>query len=387
MVCLKEKLKILHAPTTVGGNPQRLSEAEKFLGYDSCTLTLTQNYFQYKADIVISENPDHSLFFEFKRWKALLKSLKDFNVLHYNFGQTISPFRRYPGANKYSKWKVFLYSDIYCRLTEYLDLRIANSLDKVTAVTYQGDDARQGDYCRENYDICIAKNVSEDYYNSLSDSLKRARIKKVDKHADLIYALNPDLLNVLPKRTKFLPYASVDPKKWSYVGVSKDLERPHILHAPSNRNVKGTKFILQAFERLKADGIAFDYTLIENMSNDEACKAYERADLIIDQLLAGYYGGFAVECMALGKPVICYMREEDMHHLPQDMWAEMPIINTTPDKIYDTLKEWLTSRKGELKERGMISRKYVEKWHDPVKIARTVLDDYERVYLEKHGKK
>ena len=128
---LKEKLKILHAPTTVGGNPQGLAEAEKSCGYDSRTLTINQNYFAYKADIVVLDGDEGMLKSHFKRWKAMLSALRNYNVLHYNFGQTIAPFRPDTTSNTHPKWVTFLYRDIYCRLSEHLEIGRASCRERV----------------------------------------------------------------------------------------------------------------------------------------------------------------------------------------------------------------------------------------------------------------
>jgi hypothetical protein len=380
-------LKILHCPTTVGGNPQGLCRAERSLGFDSRSTALVQNYFNYPVDEVVIKTTKPTLLDEGRVWLAAAKSLARYDVLHYNFGQSFTPVRNYPHTNSYPKWKVFLYSDIYARFGELLDVKVANLLNKVVAVTYQGDDARQGGYCDANYDIHPGKEFTNGYYNADTDRFKRKRIEIFDRHADLIYALNPDLMNVLPARTKFMAYASVDPREWTPIYSEESVPAiPHIVHAPSNRLFKGTRFIQDALNRLENEGIKFRYTFVEGMSNAEARKIYETTDLLIDQVLAGYYGGLAVELMALGKPVVCYLREEDMRHLPPGMWNDMPIINARPDTIYDVLKEYLTIKKHSLREIGAHSRQYVEKWHDPVKIAKNLTDDYVRVAKEKNLK-
>ena len=64
----------------------------------------------------------------------------------------------------------------------------------------------------------------------------------------------------------------------------------------------------------------------------EAMKLYAQADLVIDQLLAGWYGGFAVETMAMGKPVVCYIRAEDLQFVPPAMVAELPLIPARPTR-------------------------------------------------------
>jgi len=51
--------------------------------------------------------------------------------------------------------------------------------------------------------------VEPGYYTPASDARKRWRIAQFATYADRIYALNPDLLHVLPAQAEFLPYANV----------------------------------------------------------------------------------------------------------------------------------------------------------------------------------
>ncbi len=81
--------------------------------------------------------------------------------------------------------------------------------------------------------------------------------------------------------------------------------------------------------------------------------------------------------MALGKPVLGHIREADLTYIPPQMRADLPVIRAAPTTIYAVLKEWLTVRKHELPARGQRSRAFVEKWHDPRKIAALVIADYQ----------
>ena len=155
------------------------------------------------------------------------------------------------------------------------------------------------------------------------------------------------------------------------------------MHAPSHRGVKGTRFLLEAADRLQREGVPFDLELIENLPHTEAKRRYREADLVVDQLLLGWYGGFAIESMALGKPVIAYIRESDLPHVPREMRTALPLINATPATIYDVLKKWLTVRRYALPERGCASRAYVERWHDARAIAKRLVTDYESILRER----
>jgi glycosyltransferase involved in cell wall biosynthesis len=378
-------LKVLHCPTTVGGHPQGLSKAERELGLASRSVAFRQNSYKYDVDGVIFKDRSY-ISNEFARWFFIFRALKEYDVIHYNFGMSLSPCRVPEGTGNRPKWLDKLVNSLYAAPLETTDVKAAHMLNKVIAVTYQGDDARQGDYCRKHYPVHFVHEVEADYYTPRTDKIKRRRIAAFEKYADLIYALNPDLLNVLPRRTQFLPYASVEPTLWAPHYAERTPAIPHLVHAPTHGRVKGTRFLTEAIGRLKAEGVKFRFSLVADLSNAEAKRIYETADLLVDQLLAGFYGGVAVELMALGKPVICYLRESDMHHLPVGMYEDMPIINADPNSIYAVLKEWLTVRKTELRERGVQSRAYVEKWHDPIKIAAKVKSDYEDARQRKQGR-
>ena len=91
-----------------------------------------------------------------------------------------------------------------------------------------------------------------------------------------------------------------------------------ILHAPTDPAKKGTRFVVDAVARLQRHH-PIRFVQVSNLPHAEALKLYPQADLVIDQLLAGWYGGFAVELMAMGKPVACYIRDEDLQFVPPAM--------------------------------------------------------------------
>jgi glycosyltransferase involved in cell wall biosynthesis len=237
-------------------------------------------------------------------------------------------------------------------------------------VTYQGDDARQAG---ARWDAILPRG----YFEPRLDERKRASIARFDRLADGIYALNPDLLGVLPARTEFLPYASVDPAEWRPVEAPR-APLPVVVHAPTDRRVKGTEHLLAAVERLRAGGFELELVLVEGVSQQEARRAFERADLVVDQLLSGWYGAAAVEAMALGKPVVAHLDDGDLARVPPDFAAELPILRATAATVADVLAEWLGRRRGELAEVGRRSRAFAERRHDPRAVAERLREAYER---------
>jgi glycosyltransferase involved in cell wall biosynthesis len=378
-----KRLRVLHCPSVVGGNPTGLAAAERELGLDSTTIVFKRSPYAYSVDEVIWGDDDRARTKEMKRWRFFGRALRDFDVIHFNFGSTIAPQRTardQPGTGTRLRDHVFL---AYSAAFEQLDLPLLARSGKAIFVTFQGDDARQGDISAALGSSAPVE-AAPGHYTPGSDVDKRRRIARFDRYAAGIYALNPDLLHFLPARARFVPYAHVDARAWEPPERSGSL-RPLVLHAPTNREIKGTRFVLDAVSRLQAEGVDFEFQLVEGLPHAEAKALYRHADLVVDQLLIGWYGGLAVELMALARPVVAYLREDDLGVLPPEMRAEIPIVSARPQTIYSVLKELLTSRRGELAELGRRGRAYVERWHDPLGIAKRIVADYEIALGRRRG--
>ncbi len=379
----RRKLRVLHCPWNVGCHPGTLSHFERIAGLDSHSVALVRDPFGFPVDEILFDDGEAPVEQDRLRRELLVRALHNFDVVHFNFGQTMLESATIPRLNvdRHLNWRENR-RILYQYFSWMADLPILRLANKVIVMTYQGDDARQGDYCRAHFEITAAREV--DYYTAESDAWKRRAIRRVARYADQIYSLNPDLIHVLPSGTRFMPYANVDPTEWAPTVVAPS-PVPLVLHAPTNRGVKGTRFIVQAVEELRGEGLNFEFVLVENMSREEARRHYQRADLLVDQLLLGWYGGLAVECMALGKPVVCYLRKDDLKFLPAGMAADLPLIDATPLTIKDVLRDLLTRRRGELPELGRRGRSFIERWHDPRGIAEQTARDYRKLAARRRG--
>ena len=139
---------------------------------------------------------------------------------------------------------------------------------------------------------------------------------------------------------------------------SEDRRRAVVLHAPSSRKRKGTEHVIAACE-----GLDVELDIVEGLRHDEARRHYERADIVVDQLNAGWYGIFALEAMALGKPVLSYLRPEAVQQTELELGVEVPIVPVTKETLRDRIAELATSA-GERLRIGASSRAYVERVHD-----------------------
>jgi glycosyltransferase involved in cell wall biosynthesis len=373
-------ISVIHLPSVVGGNPQGLSRYLNYIGINSESWTLEQNYFGYPADKIIYNKYDNRLLREIKRLLALRYVFRS-DVVFFNNGQMLfqPTAKPYVTDDGWVKSRFHSTYRLYLRLMQILETALLRLQRKVVLVQYQGDDARQGDYSIANHSINIAAQVEPGYYSPDSDELKRGLIRHMASLCHRIYALNPDLLHLLPPGSEFLPYSHISLEEW-VPSYTQDHSGPlRIGHAPSHRGVKGTEIILDTLKVLLSEGYEFELVLIEGLSNNIAKNIYQSVDVLVDQLFAGWYGGLGLEAMALGKPVVAYIRDEDLKFIPHQMKIELPIIRANPNTLYDTLKLVLTMPRGELLELARSSRCYVERWHNPVVIANRIKSDIETV--------
>jgi hypothetical protein len=363
-------LRVLHCPHNVGGHPQSLAKAERELGLESWCVSLEETFRRIPTDEVLVEPGDSRVLLEARRWGLLRRALRDFDVVHLNNGQSIfpplQPFTTYaPDQPELLRRAHYLYT----RLLNMSDLALLKRRRKGVVVTYQGDEGRLGSsWGTEGSRFEVRLSDEADYYTPESDAWKRRVIAKIARHADRIFYVNPDLAVSLPDRAEFMPYAHVDLQEWRPTGEQRS-GPPLVVHAPFRQGVKGSAYVLEAVRRLQEEEVPFEFVLLEGKTREEARSLFEQADLIVDQLILGWYGGIAVEFMALGKPVVCHIRESDLDVIPDEMRTELPIIRATTDTVYDVLREWLVERRDELPEVGRRGRAYVERWHDPLKIA------------------
>jgi glycosyltransferase involved in cell wall biosynthesis len=179
-----------------------------------------------------------------------------------------------------------------------------------------------------------------------------------------------DALRWVPEADVVPP--GVDLRDYTPVPPS-DAPRPVVLHAPSSRRRKGTEHVIAACEQLPVE-----LEIVEGRHHDEARRRYERADIVVDQLNAGWYGLFAIEAMALGKPVVTFLHDEAVARTEAAFGTRVPVVNASADTLVERLRP-LVEDAQERRRIGAESRAYVEQVHDADRIADRLLDIYSRL--------
>jgi len=159
----------------------------------------------------------------------------------------------------------------------------------------------------------------------------------IEKWSDIIIA-HPPTAHFL--RKPFLPYLYIGyptyiPSVRSQLNINKC---PRILHLPSSPETKGTKEIRAAIEKLKKEGMKFDYIELSGVPQSRVIEELNLCDFVIDQVYSDTpMAAFASEAAAFGKPAVVggYVELKDLG-VPQTMIP--PSIYVKPEEIYDGIK-------------------------------------------------
>lgn len=333
------QLKILHAPIEIAGQMGILSRAERGLGYCSRSCSYTDNWAGSRCDQCLNlEQVPNRYHKGFRTLQFFLRAIRTYDVFHFHFGATLLPWN--------------------------CDLPLLRALGKKIVMHYWGSDIRQKSIAERKNKFVRVKVEDE--------KAIVANIRRVSRYVDTAIVEDYELYEYVRdyfKRVVVIRQA-VDLSEFVPVVPPEENKKPVIVHAPSDKRIKGTEYVLDAISRLEKDH-DLEFVLVHGMPHRQAIEIYQRADIIVDQLLIGSYGIFTAEAMALGKPVICYIREDLLDTYPQ----ELPIVSASPDNLYEQLKI-LVENPGLRHTLGLRGREYAEKYHDSLKIAKQLIDLY-----------
>ena len=183
------------------------------------------------------------------------------------------------------------------------------------------------------------------------------RVAVLARGADVVLG-SADLAEDLPRVDGMFPFP-IDLDEWRPVAPPA-AETLRVVHAPNHPRYKGTRYVEAAVEQLLSEREPVELVLVQGVPGDEAHRLYEQAHIAIDQLLIGAYAQFAIELMALGRPVICYLNPRFAPRHPS--WAEVPIVSATPDTLVDQLRRLVRDR-GLREELGQRGPEFVRRHH------------------------
>jgi glycosyltransferase involved in cell wall biosynthesis len=176
---------------------------------------------------------------------------------------------------------------------------------------------------------------------------------------------------------RWVPEAEVVPPGIDLRGIEPAPQRAdgplRVAHAALSRSRKGTELIVAACAEA---GLELD--VIENVRHDEVGPRLAHADIVVDQLNSGWYGLFAIEAMAHGKPVLGYIHEEAAARTADAFGVALPIVRTTKQTLAGDLRR-LAASADDRRAKSQQSRAFVERVHDADRMADRLIDIYSRL--------
>jgi glycosyltransferase involved in cell wall biosynthesis len=308
-------LRVVHCPVNVAGIPWENVQALRRKGVDARLVVFERGKLHPEADWSL----DRSGGFvrrQLQQWRALARLLPRTDVFHFYFGLTLVP--------------------------KSLQFPMLHALGKKSVYHFLGTDIR-------------GKSPAELAYG---------------KRADAQIVGSFDALRWVPQAEMIPP--GLDLRSFTPVTPS-DRERPVVVHAPSNRARKGTEHVIAACAELPVE-----LDLVEGVPHGEARERYARADIVVDQLNAGWHGIFALEAMALGKPVVTRLKPDVVARAESAYGTKVPIVSATADTLVEVLRP-LVADPALRRRVGAESRAYVERVHDIDVIADRLVDLYSRL--------
>jgi hypothetical protein len=248
------------------------------------------------------------------QWRALARWLPKTDIFHFYFGQTLVPKR--------------------------FQFPILRATRKKCVMHFLGDDIR-------------GKTPEQLAYG------KRADLQIVGSYAATRWV--PAAV-VVPPGLDLREYEPLPPV---------ERERPLVVHAPSNLEKKGTKFVVEACEQLPVD-----LDVVHGVPHEQAVDRFKRADIVVDQMHYLWHGVFAIESMAYGKPVVTSLDPDAVRQTETAFGIRVPIVPATPETLVERLRPLVESFE-ERRRLGEAGRAYVEQVHDIDRIADRLIEIYE----------
>ena len=346
-------MRIVHGTSNVTGVPVRLMKAQRRLGYQASAVL-------YLADP--SDAPESVDLWSLMRGNRLTRKLKRARVVSW-VARTFDVFH-------------FHYHTTFMRHHE--DVALLKALGKTVIFHLHGCEIRQPDIARARHEHSACSECTI----ACMVPVKRQLPQTLRRFADATIVAMPELLEYWPT-AQFVPIP-VDIAAWQEhwaepVARRERADEWNVVHIPTNREIKGTRHIIAAVEDLRREGFPVKLHVCEHLSRAELQQLCQRADVIVDQVMMGWVGTFAVEMMAMGKPVIANIRPDLRRFAP-----DLPVVHADPRSLADTLRDLLQSP-GRRRELAILGPLYAREHHNLDTIAAQFIDLYRDLRQHRAG--
>lgn len=329
-------MKVVHGTMEIANQASTISRHLRALGTTAATISYYPSYLDYEADFEypLAEQTDPRKR-DYDLAMVAIGAMQEFDVFHFWFNTTFT--------------------------LDYSDLPLLAKLGHPIFMNHLGSDVRTLDIAKTLSPHAVVKQGAD-------PQAIHEQLSTISSHIETGIVGEMRLYEYVKQyyRTVHMVPIAVDCSLYAPTDEHHQNPRPLVVHAPTSPHYKGTRHVLEAVARLK-ERHDFDFQLVQGVSHQEARRIFQRADIIVDQLLDGGYGTLAVEGMAMGKTVLVYLSPIALGGYPEDV----PMVSANPETIEAQLAKAIDDAdlRRELAVRGPA---YARRYHDAPKVAATM---------------
>lgn len=325
------KVKLLFASVDIGW---RIALYRKFL-ISKKEINLIQSFVKYKVPTEqYRTNYDYQ--FQFSRYPAFIQWIISFAFFTY-------------ALFRFNTFYFFSGETILTRRLRKLEFWIYKLLRKKIIMHFVGSDIRNPNHLKwlnQNIDRLPLK-MKE---NAPPLDWQAKLISDSQLFADHILVSTPDLLQIVPT-AKYYP-VMIDVNRFQEECKKAAMEAKNcffktnkvkVLHAPSNVELKGSDAIDRVLSKVLESNDNIEYLNTKHLNREtgtvytvsryELFQLYQEADIVIDQMVIGWYGLQSIEALLADCQVICYIEDD----LKKYLFPNCPIISANINELEEVL--------------------------------------------------
>ncbi len=375
-------LRVLHGCYEIAGQGMMLARGLAENGCDAHSLAYRVDWDGRRPDFIVELDRHRTpagkmaaMLGAFLRWGFR------FDVYHFHFGTSFfgTPFfdtpRQAEGSEAAagSPSPATRHTSPLARLRQ-IDLPVLQAMGKRIAFHFHGCEVRSRAHmiaahrlatCTECEPFCVPRE-------------QERVLGLAAKHAGRVFFSTLDLAESVP-RGVHLPLA-IESGRWERVALDRplpELDRRDgvrgpvvIAHAPTQKLIKGTRHVEAAVAWLRAEFPRVELRMIERQPWAAMPEFLGECDILVDQVMMGWYGLLAIEGMAERRAVVSYLREDLRPRFP-----DCPIVSAEPSTLHAVLRDLVRdpARRAELGERGA---RFARERHDTKVVGGKLLSFY-----------
>ncbi len=345
-------LRVLHGTYEIAGQGMVLAAGLRAVGCEARSLAYRVDWDGRVPDLVteLDRMPNH-LARGAAMVREFLRRAPRFDVFHLHFGTSFLP--------------------------RQLDVPLLKAMGKTVVFHFHGCEVRSRAHMMATHALATCTECDP----FCRPAHQRWLLGQASRHADRVFFSSLVLAESVPGG-RALPLA-IEAARWEEAGRAHPLPElarrdgvrgPVVIaHAPTNRLIKGTRFVEAAVAKLRFEFPRLELRLIERRPWAEMPEILASSDILVDQLMMGWYGLLAIEGMSVGRVVVCHLRDDFREAL-----GDCPIAPARPETVADVLRGLIKDpvRRAALGERGVA---FARARHDAPVVGRTLLEHYREI--------